>query len=259
MQKCRFQQHIRIFSAILYTRYSRPAVTTNYGKEQKMCGRFTALLTPELLSETFGVQLPESIKPRYNIAPTQNIPLVRIENDGQRHLSYVRWGQATSWANDLAIGTDLINTAAEILSGEPKSDCLTDNCRGIVPANGFYIWQDGCNKKQPWYVTRKDGGLMAFAGLLSRWRTPGGNEIDTCTIITTAANDLIRPIHSRMPTTIAAEELSLWLSASRLSPGNFHSILKTLPPDLLEVYPVDSNVNQPACDTADCIKPYQYH
>lgn len=224
-----------------------------------MCGRFTSLLFPELLSVTFGVAVPQSCRPRYNIAPTQQIPVIREERDEVRRLSFVRWGQSPSWANDLGIGSNQINTAAETLTGDSDWNCLSNNCRCLIPANGFYIWQDGEDRKQPWYVTRKDGAHMALAGLLSRWRTPGGNEIDTCSVITTAANGLIRPIHDRMPATISSEDFSLWLSASRLTPADYRALLKSEPSDTLDIYSVGSQVNQPAFDTNACIRNYRSH
>lgn len=224
-----------------------------------MCGRFTSMISSELLSITFGVQVPDTSRPRYNIAPTQNIPVVREINDGGRYLSTVRWGQTPSWANDLAIGTSQINTTAEMLTIQASSGCQSNHCRCIIPANGFYIWQHEGFCRQPWYVKRKDSAYMAFAGLLKRWKTPGGNEIDTCTIITIIANDLIRQIHDRMPATIAIDDLSLWLSCSQISSEVYRSILKSEPSETLDIYTVGPQVNRPACDTDDCIRMLRQH
>lgn len=221
----------------------------------EVCGRITSLLSAELLSVTFGVPEPEVVKPRYNIAPTHLIPVIRENYDNERCLCAVRWGQVSSWANDLSIGTDLINTKRENLT-EKQSFCdASTHCRCIIPANGFYVWFTTDDRKQPWYVTRKDGAPMAFAGLLEQWCTPGGNQIETCTIITVAANELFRHLHDRMPAILESQDFPLWLESTPVSSSRLISILKTPSPDVLITYPVSTLVNNPACDGADCIEP----
>lgn len=207
----------------------------------------------------FGVQSTTAIGPRYNIAPTQQIPVIREDPDRGRYLSAVRWGQTTSWANDLSIGSSLINTLVEDLAKKTTFSCPSAYGRCLIPANGFYIWDISSHNKQPWYVTRKDGSPMALAGLLQQWKTPGGKVIETCTIITTAAIGLIRPIHERMPATVSSENFQLWLAPSPLPAVDFQSILRTEPPEMLEFYSVSSLVNRPACDSADCIKQVQIY
>lgn len=220
-----------------------------------MCGRITSLLSAELLSVTFGVPAPEAVMSRYNIAPTHHIPVIRENSDCGRCLGAVRWGQVPSWANDLSIGTGLINTKMENLTEKQGFSGASGLCRCIVPANGFYVWLHTGDRKQPWYVTRKDGAPMAFAGLLEQWSTPGGNEIETCTIITVAANELLRHLHDRMPAILESHDFPLWLASSPLPSSRLISMLRSPPSDVLTTYPVSTLVNNPACDGPDCIEP----
>lgn len=219
-----------------------------------MCGRFTSLLSAELLAATFGVPAPAEVVPRYNIAPTQQVPVIREHPDHGLYLSAVRWGQVPSWANDLSIGNSLINTLAENFVAKPVFKHAFRSHRCIIPASGFYVWQDTGGKKQPWYITRKDGDPLALAGLLEQWKSPGGREVETCTIITVAANAAIRHLHDRMPAILELKDFPLWLIPSPMSSASLRSILMPLPPGALDVYSVRSLVNNPACDSVDCIE-----
>lgn len=219
-----------------------------------MCGRFTSLLSPELLSDLFDVPAPASIEPRYNIAPTQRVPIIREDPDQGRYLTDVRWGRTPSWANDLSIGSSQVNTRLEDMADESAFGCQSTNSRCIIPANGFYIWELADTSRQPWYVTHRDGTPMALAGLLQQWKTPGGAQLEICTIITTAAISLIRPIHDRMPATVSPEDFQRWLAPSPLSAAELHSILGEQPSETVQLFPVCSLVNRPACNSPDCIR-----
>lgn len=220
-----------------------------------MCGRITSLLSPEVLAVTFGVPAPADVKPRYNIAPTHRIPVVRENSANERYLCTVRWGQVSSWANDLSIGTGAINTRMENLAEKPGFSCASGHCRCIIPANGFYMWQRTETRKLPWYISRKDGGPLAFAGLLEQWSTPGGVEIETCTIITIAADNMLRRLCDRMPAILDPQDFPLWLASSPTSSRRLCSLLRSPSSEKLAAHAVRPLVNNPAIDTAACIEP----
>ncbi|BCS54638.1 DUF159 family protein [Geobacter sp. SVR] len=222
-------------------------------KEREVCGRFTSFVSPETLADRFGVPLPEPVPPRYNIAPTQQVRVVR-NGDGGRQLADVRWGRLPSWPNDLDIDSEAVSTRAEALPALaadrdfPRAPCL-------VPASGFFAWKHAGGTCQPWYVTRKDGAPIGLAGVIGDWTTPGGTCIETCTIVTTGAGDLVRQLCERMPAIIAPDRFDEWLAAPLPLPSAMLPLLNHLPAGQLWSYPVNPVVNRPAHDAADCIEP----
>ena len=221
-----------------------------------MCGRFTLTigedelrqLMPEFIME-FGWQ------PRYNVAPSQTVATVR--NDGRRAITATRWGLVPSWAKDPAIGNRLINARAESLAEKPSFRGPFQRQRCLILADGFYEWQKlpGGSGKQPLRIRLKTGRPFALAGLWDRWRDPDGSDLLTSTIITTAANRLLEPVHDRMPVILPPAAWDRWLDPGPVPPDRLAPCLQPYPPEEMEAYPVSPLVNSPAHDEPACIQP----
>jgi putative SOS response-associated peptidase YedK len=222
-----------------------------------MCGRFTQTAPIETIARRFGVSdLPAKLPaqaPRYNVAPTQQVIIVR--DDGQRVLVPMRWGLIPSWAKDPAIGNRLINARAETLAEKPSFRTAFARRRCLIVADGFYEWQKQGAAKQPMRIVLKSREPFGFAGLWDRWRTPDGEEVLTCTIVTTTANELLKPIHDRMPVILPASAEARWLDPQQTDLAKLRDLLQPYPPEEMECYPVSRLVNSPAHDTPECIVP----
>jgi putative SOS response-associated peptidase YedK len=220
-----------------------------------MCGRFTLTTPTPVLAELFLFPEPESQPPRYNVAPTQLIATVRAPSDiKHRELALCRWGLIPSWANDPAIGNRMINARAETAAEKPAFRSPLRHRRCLVLADGFYEWQKQEAKKQPYYFRMRDGKPFAFAGLWDRWHE-GDQAVETCTILTTEANDLVRPIHERMPLILAPEDYDRWLDPAVQKPEQVKPLLHPYRSDVMETYPVSSTVNNPRNDVPRCVEP----
>lgn len=221
-----------------------------------MCGRFTLTITFDDLREYFQVAgPPQTLSPRYNITPSQDVAAVRLE-EGKRRLAFLRWGLIPFWAEDPKIGYRTINARAETLLKKPAFRAAFRKRRCLIPASGFFEWLKKGKEKQPYYIYRRDGNPMALAGLYERWRDEKvGRDIESCTIITTAANQLVTRLHDRMPVILEADDFGKWLDPEEESPGKLTPLLK--PPDegVLEMYPVSSYVNKPQNEGEKCIEP----
>jgi putative SOS response-associated peptidase YedK len=222
-----------------------------------MCGRYSLKTPLARVIDALGPLLPqfEDLPPRYNIAPTQDVPAVRLNRDGQRVLTMVRWGLVPSWAKDLAIGNRMINARAETISQKPAFRTAFERRRCLIPVDGFYEWKKVDGRKQPMYVRFRDGHVFAFAGLWERWR-PGPDEkpVDSCTILTTTPNPLMADIHDRMPVIVPRVEYDRWLS--REVPGSeVTGVLKPYDASDMEAYPVSTRVNSPANESPACVEP----
>ena len=199
----------------------------------------------------------------------------RARDDGERKLAQVRWGLIPFWAKDEKIGYKLINARAEGIAEKPSfREAYKRGRRCLIAADGFYEWQKDTKPKQPWRITLKDGGPFAFAGLWERWeKAPDGVPVESCTIITTAANALVARLHDRMAVILPAEAYGPWLgeagrstgrklnAASGLAPSatapELLALLKPHPPDAMRAYPVSTVVNSPKNDTPECIEPVE--
>src|SRR5713226_6751736 len=164
-----------------------------------MCGRFTLTHDINAVARAFHVPVPASLQTgaRYNIAPTQNV--VTVISDGNVHLDLLRWGLIPSWAKEESIGSKMINARAETLAEKPSFKRLLRSRRCLIAADGFYEWRQENGSKTPMYITLKDGKPFAFAGLWDLWKSPDGEQIRSCTIITTETNELVATIHNRIP------------------------------------------------------------
>ena len=221
-----------------------------------MCGRFTLQYSGEMLAQIFGVKAVQNIKPRYNIAPTQQAPVVRISpTDNQLHIDYLKWGLIPSWAKDPAIGSKMINVRSETVDEKPSFKSALKHRRCIVPASGFYEWQEVDGKKHPLYIRLKDDSLMMFAGIWDHWKSPDGEAVESFSILTTSSNDLIQQLHDRMPVILNPQHKDIWLDIQVSDPEQLKPYFAPYPSSLIEVYPVSDLVNSPKNDSPDCIQP----
>ena len=173
---------------------------------------------------------------------------------GKRELAFLHWGLIPSWAEDPEISNRMINASSETAAGKPSFGSAFCKRRCLIPAGGFYEWQKTGGKKQPYFIHRADGKPFAFAGLWDHWEG-GGEVIESCTILTTEANELMRPIHDRMPVILAAEDHGRWLDPKNDKPEAVQPLLRLYPSEALAAYPVTPLVNNPRNDKLECIKP----
>jgi putative SOS response-associated peptidase YedK len=218
-----------------------------------MCGRYMLTTPVDALRQLFLFTERPNLAPRYNIAPTQEVPIVRPTRDGAgRELIMVRWGLVPYWADDPKIGNRLINARRESVARTAAFREAYQRRRCLVPADGFFEWQKEGRTRQPLLVRRKDQAPFAFAGLWERWPQPGGGVLRSCTIITCPANKLIAPLHDRMPVILASEDYERWLDPSR---ADGRELLEPYPAAELEAFPVSPRVNSPQYDDPECIAP----
>jgi putative SOS response-associated peptidase YedK len=220
-----------------------------------MCGRFTFAICPELLAEIFGVDVLRKLHPRYNIAPTQHVPIIRESATGGRRLSSVRWGLVPHWANDFSIGNRLINARCETAHEKPAFRQAIRARRCIIPASGFFEWASTPSGKIPHYVTMQDGAPLAFAGIWDSWKSPDGESIETFAILTTTANSLIAPLHDRMPVLLHPTEFELWLDRSTNNPEKLRRLYQPYPSELMREWEVTTLVNNPDNESPDTVVP----
>jgi putative SOS response-associated peptidase YedK len=211
-----------------------------------MCGRFSFSASDRIIEDLFGISLDNSVhKPRYNCAPSQMLAVITSENPG--NLSYLKWGLVPFWAKEASIGNKLINAKAETITEKPSFRQSFANKRCLVPADGFYEWKQN-KEKIPYRMTMKDDSLFAMAGLWSRWKDAEGRNLDTFTIITTAANELMQPIHHRMPVILDMKDYQTWLGEG--VPEQLLPLLRPFPEHKMKAFPVSKLVNSPVNDYA---------
>ncbi|VAW31540.1 FIG00871087: hypothetical protein [hydrothermal vent metagenome] len=226
-----------------------------------MCGRFALMMPTEQLAMAFNVNqtavaaLPPSV-PRYNIAPTQPIVAIRLDENGQRALTFFHWGLIPSWAKDMKFGSRMINARSETVAEKPSFRAAFKRRRCLIPADGFYEWQKLPSGKQPTFIRPAEGEErpFAFAGLWEVWRDAEGSVLQSCTILTTKPNELMAPIHNRMPVIVEPEDFDLWLHPEPNPEQGLH-LLRPYPADKMIAYPVSTLVNSPRNDLPDCIQP----
>jgi putative SOS response-associated peptidase YedK len=220
-----------------------------------MCGRFVLTTPTASLSGRFEVEFYEEA-PRYNIAPTQDISIIRLNPATRgRECVRVRWGLIPSWAKDASIGSRLLNARCETLHEKPAFKTSLKFKRCLIPSDGFYEWKRDGKLRQPFLLKMADSRPFAFAGLWDRWTSREGQSIQSCTIITAPANELIAPIHDRMPAILPLELYDTWLDPET---KNFEPLLKLLlpfPGNLMVAVPVSDRVNKATYEGQDCIEP----
>jgi putative SOS response-associated peptidase YedK len=222
-----------------------------------MCGRYELHSQPAAIALAFGLAQVPAVHPRYNIAPMTDVPIVRIDAAGRRECVNMRWGLVPRWAKDPSIGNRLINARGETIAEKPSFRTAYRRHRCLLPADGFYEWKELPGKsgerarKQPVHVGMKDGALFAMAGLHERWRTAEGEVLDSCTIVTTAANAALAGVHDRMPVIVAPRDYARWLD-----PGipEVADLIAPFPPAAMTWYPVSTRVNAVGHDDASLIE-----
>jgi putative SOS response-associated peptidase YedK len=219
-----------------------------------MCGRYSLSASPETIRDHFGLHALPALEPRYNIAPTQVVPVIRAGEEG-RELALLHWGLIPAWAKDEKTGYRMINARAETVAEKPAFRNAVRHRRCLVPADGFYEWRTTARGKQPYHVRRRDGALFAFAGLWEHWQDEHGRTIESFTILVTDANALLRPIHDRMPAIIEPADYERWLSRALRDPQALAPLLQPYPAVRLQAVPVSTRVNTPRHDDPDCIAP----
>ena len=217
-----------------------------------MCGRFTLSQPNNAIASAFNIAQIPPLEPRYNIAPTQLIPSILSASGGEKQLQMLRWGLIPSWAKDDKISAKLINARAETVSEKPSFKAAFKRRRCLIIADGFYEWQRQEKKKQPYYFRLQNAQLFAFAGLWEQWKSPDEDIINSCTILTTEANDLLRPIHDRMPVILESKDYGLWLDSEAQQP-QLQQLLRPYQADLMTSYTVSTKVNNPKNNTPECI------
>jgi putative SOS response-associated peptidase YedK len=223
-----------------------------------MCGRFTQKAPWEKVKKEFKVASDSGtlIKPRFNIAPAQMIAAVRVL-EGARELSALKWGLVPAWAKEAEIGHRMINARAETLSEKPSFREAFRRRRCIIPASGFYEWQKkGSGAKQPYYFYLKDKDVFGFAGLWEEWLDKETGEVlETCTIITTEANQVLEPVHDRMPVILKPEDYEQWLDPQENVSERLQKLLAPYPPAEMTSHAVSRSVNYPDADSPELIEP----
>jgi putative SOS response-associated peptidase YedK len=219
-----------------------------------VCGRFTIGEIKDLIPR-FSIETPlaDMPRPRFNIAPTQDVPIV-IRRSPNR-LVMMRWGLIPFWSKDEKIGSKLINARAESVAERPAFRVSLKERRCLVPTTGFYEWKDTGHGKTPYLARRTDDKLFSMAGLYDHWKDHSGNEVTSFTIITTAANELMADIHDRMPVVLAREDEDLWLGPGPLPKEELERLFRPFPSDRMEAYPVSKMVNDLSKDSPELIRP----
>ena len=221
-----------------------------------MCGRFVQQNTVEIPRRFGAIATPEAqlaLTPRYNVAPTQSIPVVLTAEGGERRVELARWGLTPRHGANKAF--TLFNARAETLLERASFRRLLPRQRCLVPADGFYEWEQVGNAKLPWLYRLKDGETFAFAGLYDRWQAPDGRELTACTVVTTEPNELVLPVHNRMPVILPREDEAEWLSLSVAAPESLLPLLGPYPAGRMERIAVSTAVNSSRVDKPSLLQP----
>ena len=220
-----------------------------------MCGRFALKTPPRSIQQHFDIPETIDLSPRYNIAPSQDIVVIRhLSGKDYRQLDMLRWGLIPGWAKDMKISYRMINARAETLAQKPSFSAAFKKRRCLIAADGFYEWRHLGKTKQPYFVHMKNGAVFGFAGLWESWTSPGGSIVESCTIITTSANDLVRKIHDRMPVILHPQKYAAWLNQESWE-NSLLPLLVPYPASEMESYRVSSEVNNPKNNIPACLQP----
>jgi putative SOS response-associated peptidase YedK len=221
-----------------------------------MCGRYQITTAPEAIRRLFRYPEQPNFPPRYNVAPTQPIPIVRM-TEGERHFALVRWGLIPSWViKDPKAFALVINARGESVNDKPAFRNAMRYRRCLIPADGFYEWKRAGEAKRPYHVRLKGGGPLAFAGLWESWSGPNGEEVETAAIVTTIANRALRSIHDRMPVMLEEETYDLWLDCRNVDAASASALIAPIRDERIEAYEISPAVNKVANDSPDLIAPY---
>lgn len=217
-----------------------------------MCGRYSITKPIDAVRRVFVVESAVNFPPRYNVAPTQDVPVVRLSTDGKRELAMLRWGLIPRWAKDETIGSRLINARADTVAAKPSFRHAFKKRRCLVVADGFYEWQEVDGSKQPWRITLASDEPFGFAGLWELWKSPEGQVIESTTIITTDANKALHPIHHRMPVIVDRKDHATWLGSDTPA-ARLQALLLPYHDEFVRAYRVSKVVNKVRNDGPECI------
>lgn len=223
-----------------------------------MCGRYSLMHSAEEIAARFDVEVPEEFSPRYNVAPTQEMPVVRSDA-GQaglrRKMRNLRWGLIPFWADDKKIGSRMINARAETAASKPSFRAAFRRRRCLVPIDGFYEWVELDGQKWPIRITVGDDGLGAFAGLWERWSGDDGQVVDSYTILTTKAAPVVADLHDRMPVWAPEDDWQAWLEDDDSAESTLESMIDRFPAETVRFMPVSRKLNRPIHDDPELIEP----
>src|SRR6266852_602219 len=221
-----------------------------------MCGRYVVKAPVSQLATMFDLMDVPPLTPRYNVAPTQMVPAVRLNPETQkRGLVMLKWGLIPAWAKDAAIGSQMIMARADTVAEKPAFREAFRRRRCLMAADGFYEWQKTNGKKQPYFIGLKDQDPFAFAGLWEHWKDPESDAVESCALITTDANEVVRPIHDRMPVILQPKDYGVWLDLENRDTTALQELLQPYPGEAMMAYPVSLFVNNPRNEASRCMDP----
>lgn len=222
-----------------------------------MCGRYTLRTPASVIASHFQLGLfdPDSLTPRFNIAPTQNIAAVRVNSaSGSREIVNLRWGLIPSWADDPSISARMINARGETVATKPSFRAAFKKRRCLVPADGYYEWRRDGKSKTPFHIRRPDGGVFALAAIWETWEREG-RRIESCAFLTTSPNPALAAIHDRMPVILSPADFSTWLDPEISKPDALEPLIRACPDETLTASAVSTWVNSPTHDDERCVTP----
>jgi putative SOS response-associated peptidase YedK len=224
-----------------------------------MCGRYRLSRRKQLVEEYFDTESDEpEWTPRYNIAPSQPVPVIRQNpKEPRRELSLMRWGLIPSWAKDASVAARMINARSETAGTKPAFRDPLTNRRCLIPADGFYEWQRTGKVKQPYCFEVNDGELFAFAGIWDRWTDPNRNAVETFSILTTSPNAVTSAVHDRMPVILDRDSYDMWLDPGMRDVTTASELLKPCDAQLMRCYPISTRINHVANDDQECSAPIE--
>ena len=219
-----------------------------------MCGRYALHTHPDVIKLQFGLSGVPEFKPKYNIAPSSDVLIVREDKDRGRSADLYRWGLIPGWAKDPAIGNKLANARGETVAEKPSFRSAFRHWRCLVPASGFYEWKTVAGKKQPYYIHPKGDELFGLAGITELWNGPDG-PLRTVSLITTEPNELMREIHDRMPVIVPREDYAAWLDPRNQDAAKLKGFIRSYPAERMATYPVSKAVSNARNEGAELIRP----
>ncbi len=224
-----------------------------------MCGRYRLSRRKQLVEEYFDTESDEpEWTPRYNIAPSQPVPVIRQNpKEPRRELSLMRWGLIPSWAKDASVAARMINARSETAGTKPAFRDPLTNRRCLIPADGFYEWQRTGKVKQPYCFEVNDGELFAFAGIWDRWTDPSRNTVETCSILTTSPNAVTSAVHDRMPVILDPDSYDIWLDPGMRDVTTTSELLKPYDAHQMRCYPISTRINYVSNDDEECSAPVE--